>query len=133
MGTRRDDIPAGARLPVVLEVLSPERRYGTITRLAHELVVSRQTIYTMAAKVKAGLEALLTPGQHGPVTQTTTVDANRPAAGHFRMKRMTVVLCECGVSHGPAAPPRRGVPGHLRGTQTCLAEAVRPSEGLGWT
>ena len=91
MGTRRDDIPAGARLPVVLDVLSPGRRFGTVTRLAHELSVSRQTIYTMAAKAKAGLEALLTPGQHGPAAQTTRVDANR-------VKRMTVVLCACGVS-----------------------------------
>ena len=111
MGTRRDDIPAGARLPVVLDVLSPERRFGTVTRLAHELSVSRQTIYTMAAKAKAGLEALLTPGQHGPVAQTTRVDANR-------VKRLTVVLCACGVSQ--------------RGTQTCLAEGLDVNVSLGW-
>ncbi len=111
MGTRRDDIPAWARLPVVMEVLWPERRYGTVTRLAQELAVSRQTIYVMAAKVKAGLEGLLTAGQHGPVVQKMRADVNR-------VKRMTVVLCECGVSQ--------------RGTQKCLAEGLDVSVSLGW-
>jgi hypothetical protein len=82
-----------------------------VTRLAQELAVSRQTIYAMVAKVKAGLEALLTPGQHGPVVQTRKVDTNR-------VKRMTVVLCECGVSQ--------------RGTQKCLAEGLDVSVSLGW-
>jgi len=79
MGTRRDDISAEARLPVVLAILSPDRGHGTVTRLARELAVTRQSIYAMAAKVKVGLEGLLTPGQHGPVAQTAKVDTNGPA------------------------------------------------------
>lgn len=111
MGTRRDDIAAQARLPVVLAVLSAERSYGTVARLARELAVSRQTIYAMTAKAKAGLEALLNPGPHGPVVETAKVDSNR-------VQRMTVVLWECGVSQ--------------RGTQKCLAEGLDVNVSLGW-
>ena len=111
MGARRNDIPAQARLSAVLEILSPERCHWAVTRLAQEMGISRQAIYTMTAKVKAGLEEILSPGPHGPVAQTPQVDANR-------MKRMTVVLCECGVSQ--------------RGTQKCLAEGLDVNVSLGW-
>ena len=111
MGARRNDIPAQARLSAVLEILSPERCHGAVTRVVQEMGISRQAIYTMTAKVKAGLEEILSPGPHGPVAQTPQVDANR-------MKRMTVVLCECGVSQ--------------RGTQKCLAEGLDVKVSLGW-
>ena len=111
MGARRNDIPAQARLSAVLEVLWPERCHGAVTRRAHEMGVSRQTIYAMAAKAQVRLEEMLSPGQHGPVAQTVRADANR-------VKRMTVVLCECGVSQ--------------RGTQKCLAEGLDVNVSLGW-
>jgi hypothetical protein len=111
MGARRNDIPAQARVSAVLEILSPERCHGAVTRRAHEMGISRQTIYAMATKTKARLEEMLTAGQHGPVAQTTGVEVNR-------VKRMTVVLCECGVSQ--------------RGTQKCLAEGLDVNVSLGW-
>ena len=111
MGARRNDIPAQARATAVLEMLSPERCHGAVTRRAQEMGVSRQAIYAMAAKAQARLEEMLSPGQHGPVAQTARIDANR-------VKRMTVVLCECGVSQ--------------RGTQKCLSEGLDVKVSLGW-
>ena len=98
MGTRHDDIPGSQRAQIALAALSPDRRYGTITRLAREHAVSRQTIYALAAAGQAVLEQQLTPGRHGPppVERLLPVDRNR-------LVRSSVVLAEAGVSERDVA------------------------------
>jgi transposase-like protein len=65
MGIRRDDISGNQRTPIVIEAMSPHRPHGTISRLAREHGVSRQTIYQMAAVGRAGLTEALTLGDTG--------------------------------------------------------------------
>jgi len=93
MGIRRDDIPGHQRTPIVLEALSPHRPHGTISRLAREHGVSRQTIYQMAAAGRARLTKALTPGRHGPHPPESTVRVDRN-----RLVRGSVVLTGAGVS-----------------------------------
>jgi hypothetical protein len=111
MAARRDEITGKERLAMGLAILSPERAYGTMTKLSDKWQMSRQALYAMAVKLKDGIETLLSPGPHGPVAETPWVDDNR-------LKRMTVVLCECGVSQ--------------RGTQKCLSEGLDANMSLGW-
>ena len=98
MGNRRDDIPGSQRAQIALAALAPDRPYGTLTRLAREHGVSRQTIYTLAAMGHAVLEQQLTPGRHGPqpVERLLAVDRNR-------LVRSSVVLAEAGVSERDVA------------------------------
>ncbi len=79
MGARRDDMPVQQRMQLALAVLTPQRPHGTITRLAHAVGVSRQTIYTLAARAEQVLRRGLAPGSHGPAlaTHTIQVDPNR--------------------------------------------------------
>lgn len=93
MGSRRDDIPASQRVPMVLAALSPDRPWGRVTQLAREHGVSRQTIYQMAAAGRAVLTQALAPGRHGPHPPETTVDVDRN-----RLVRGSIVLTEAGVS-----------------------------------
>ena len=93
MGTRRDDIPAQQRLPIVVAALSPDRPWGRITQLAREHGLSRQTIYQMAAAGRSQLKRTLTPGRHGPYPPETTVGVDRN-----RLRRASVVLTGVGVS-----------------------------------
>ena len=93
MGIRRDDIPGSQRAPIVIEALSPHRPHGTISRLAREHGVSRQTIYQMAAVGQARLTEALAPGRHGPHPPQTTISVDRN-----RLVRGSVVLTEVGVS-----------------------------------
>ena len=113
MGTRRDDIPGSQRAQIALAALSPERPYGTLTRLAREHVVSRQTIYELAAAGQAVLEQQLTPGRHGPqpVERLLRVDRNR-------LMRSSVVLSEAGVSE--------------RDVAECLAEVLDTRVSTSW-
>ena len=69
------------------------RPHGTMTRLAREYAVSRQTIYAIS---EMGLELLLenmAPGQHGPKPAEKTVLVNRE-----RLVRSAIVLTWAGVS-----------------------------------
>lgn len=93
MGIRRDDISSSQRVPIVIEVLSPQRTWGTVSRLARDHAVSRQTIYQMAAAGRAALASQLGPGAHGPhpAASEVRVDWNRLVRG-------SVILTEVGVS-----------------------------------
>lgn len=113
MGIRRDDIPGSERAQIALAALAPDRTYGTITRLAREHAVSRQTIYDLAAAGQAVLEQHLTPGRHGPqpVEHLLRVDRNR-------LVRSSVVLTEAGVSE--------------RDVAECLAEVLDTHVSASW-
>ena len=113
MGNRRDDIPGSPRAQIALAALSPDRPYGTLTRLAREHGVSRQTIYALATAGQAVLEEQLTPGRHGPqpVERLLPVDRNR-------LVWSSVVLAEAGVSE-------RDVAG-------CLAELLDTRVSTSW-
>lgn len=56
MGTRRDNITGKERVEIAMEVMPSFRPHGTVTRLAREYAVSRQTIYTISGM---GRELLL--------------------------------------------------------------------------
>lgn len=94
-------------------MLAPGRSQGTVTQLSQSYVVSRQTVYNIAAKGHEVLRQGLQPGGHGPhwEEQTIRVDANR-------LRRGSVVLTEVGVS-------QRDVAG-------CLAELLDVTPSLGW-
>ena len=93
VGARRDDITSSQRAQIVFEVLSPCRSWGTVSRLAEEYKVSRQTVYEIAATGNRVLVTGLAPGPHGPqpAEKAIWVDRNRLVRG-------TVALTEAGIS-----------------------------------
>lgn len=113
MGARRDDITSQDRAQIAVAVLSPDRVYGTVSRLAAQHAISRQTVYTLAAQAKQLLEASLAPGGHGPVLTERAVHVDRN-----RLARGVVTLTEVGVSQ--------------RDISHCLAELLDTELSLGW-
>jgi hypothetical protein len=113
MGTRRDDITSDQRAQIAIAMLAPGRSYGTVKQLSQNYVVSRQTLYQLAAKGRQVLQQGMRPGPHGPhwAEQTITVDLNR-------LRRGSVVLTEVGVSQ--------------RDVAVCLGELLDTSPSLGW-
>ncbi len=79
MGARRDDIGGEQRAQIVIEVLSSHRPWGTVSKLAQEHGVTRQTIYDIADAGKRILSEGLESGPHGPqpAEKTVWVDRNR--------------------------------------------------------
>jgi hypothetical protein len=94
-------------------MLAPGRSYGTVKQLSQSYVVSRQTLYQLAAQGRQVLQQGMQPGSHGPHwdEKTMTVDLNR-------LKRGSVVLTEVGVSQ--------------RDVEVCLGELLDTSPSLGW-
>ena len=113
MGARRDDITSQVRTQIAIAVLSPDRLYGTISRLAARHAISRETVYKIAARGKEALLAGLEPRPHGPVLRERTIHVDRD-----RMVRGTVVLTEVGVS-------QRDIP-------LCLEELLDTERSPGW-
>jgi hypothetical protein len=113
VGTRRDDITGEQRAQIVLTMLAPGRSPETVKQLSQSYVVSRQTVYKIAAKGEAVLRQGLQPGPHGPHgdEKRITVDVNR-------LRRGSVVLTEVGVSQ--------------RDVGVCLAELLDTKPSLGW-
>ena len=93
MGARRDDITRSQRTQIAIEVLSPHRPRGVITKLKETHQVSRQAIYGIATKGKRVLLEGLEPGRHGPRPAEQMVKVDRS-----RLVRGSVVLTEAGVS-----------------------------------
>ena len=62
MGARRDDITSSQRMQIAIRVLSPDRPWSTVSRLAEEYAVSRKTIYDISATGERVLMAGLEPG-----------------------------------------------------------------------
>jgi len=98
VGARRDNIIGSERAQIAIEVLSPHRTQGTISRLAEAYGVSRQTIYNIAAAGEQVLTIGLEPGPHGPQPREKTIWIDRN-----RLKRGTIVLTEVGVSQRDVA------------------------------
>jgi transposase-like protein len=113
MGARRDDVTGMQRARIAIEVLSPHRPRGTVSRLARDFEVSRQTIYDIAAAGERLLVEGLVPGPHGPQPAEKTVDVDRD-----RLVRSTVVLTEVGVSQ--------------RDVSFCLEEILDTSLSPSW-
>lgn len=113
MGTRRDDISSEQRAQIAITMLAPGRSPEAAKQLSQSYVVSRQTVYKIAAKGEAVLRQGLQPGPHGPHRdkKTITVDVNR-------LRRGSVVLTEVGVSQ--------------RDVGVCLAELLDTQPSLGW-
>jgi len=93
VGTRRDNITGKERAEIAMEVMPTSRPHGTITRLAREYAVSRQTIYTISGMGRDVLLQNMAPGQHGPKPEEKVVLVNKD-----RLERSTVVLTRAGVS-----------------------------------
>jgi hypothetical protein len=113
MGARRDDITNEARMQIAIEILSSNREYGTLTNLAQQYNVSRQTVYDIADKGQQVLLEGLQPGPHGPQVGGNTVDVNRN-----RLVRGSVVLTEAGISQ--------------RDVCFCLGELLDSEPSLSW-
>ena len=113
MGARRDDITSQERAQIAIAMLSPDRGYGTASRLAAQHAISRQTVYTLAAQANQLLERNLAPGGHGPVLTEKAVHVVQN-----RLARGVVTLTEVGVSQ--------------RDISYCLAELLDTELSLGW-
>jgi hypothetical protein len=113
MGARRDDISGQQRMQLALAVLVPHRPYGTVSRLAHDVGLSRQTLYTIAAAAARVLSTALAPRPHGPQLPASTIQVDRN-----RLLRASVVLTEVGVSQ--------------RDVAFCLAEVLDTPVSVGW-
>ena len=98
MGARRDNITGSRRAQIAVEVLFPHRPWGTVTKLAEEYEISRQTVYEIAAAGERVLTIGLEPGPHGPQPKERTVWVDRN-----RLVRGAVVLTGAGVSQRDAA------------------------------
>jgi hypothetical protein len=83
VGTRRDDITSDQRAQIAITMLVPGRLLGTMSQLAGSYGVSRQTVYTLAAKGQEVLRQGLQPGPHGPQwgDKMIRVNANRLRRG----------------------------------------------------
>jgi hypothetical protein len=94
-------------------MLAPGRSYGTVKQLSQSYVVSRQTLYQLAAKGRQALQQGMQPGPHGPHwdEKSIIVDGNR-------LRRGSVVLTEVGVSQ--------------RDVAVCLDELLDTRPSLGW-
>jgi len=93
VGARRDNITGKERAEIAMEVMPTTRPYGTVTRLAREYAVSRQTIYTLSGMGRDILLQSMAPGQHGPKVEEKVVLVNKD-----RLARSAVVLTWAGVS-----------------------------------
>lgn len=93
MGARRNDITSKQRTQIAIQVLSPGRPWGLVTRLAERHGISRKTVYDIAAVGKRVLMTELEPRGHGPTAAEKAVWVDRN-----RLVRSTVVLTEVGVS-----------------------------------
>jgi hypothetical protein len=93
MGARKDHITGMDRAQIAIETLATYRPYGKVSRLAEKYQVSRQTIYTVAAKGKALLEQGMEPGAHGAVVKRKMVRVDQE-----HVERSTLVLTRFGVS-----------------------------------
>lgn len=101
------------RAQIAVAVLNSKRPRGTITQLAEEYAISRQTVYDIAAAGKRVLLAGLEPGPHGPQPREKTLHVDRN-----RLVRGAVVLSGEGVS-------QRGIP-------RCLAEMLDTDLSPSW-
>jgi hypothetical protein len=113
VGARRDDITSGQRAQIAVEVLYPQREWGTVTKLAEQYNISRQTVYDIADAGEQVLAAGLKPGPHGPQATEKTIRVDRN-----RLTRGVVVLAEAGVSQ--------------RDTVSCLAEMLDTRMSPSW-
>lgn len=113
MGTRRDDITSEQRAQIAIAMLAPGRSQGTVKQLSQSYVVSRQTVYNIAAKGQEVLRQGMQPGPHGPHWDEKTITVNTN-----RLRRGSVVLTEVGVSQ--------------RDVRVCLGELLDTTPSLGW-
>jgi hypothetical protein len=93
VGARRDDITSSQRAQIAIEVLSPRRSWGTVSRLAEQYDISRETVYEIAATGNCVLVRGMQPMPHGPQPTEKVVRVDRN-----RLVRGTVALTEAGVS-----------------------------------
>jgi hypothetical protein len=84
-----------------------------VKQLSQSYVVSRQTVYNIAAKGQEVLWQGMQPGPHGPHWDEKTIRVNAN-----RLRRGSVVLTEVGVSQ--------------RDVEVCLGELLDTTPSLGW-
>ena len=98
---------------MVIDVLASDRPRGTVTKLAQNHAISRQSVYDITAAGREVLLRGLQPGPHGPHLAEPTIWVDRN-----RLIRGSVVLTEAGVSQ--------------RDVSVCLAELLDTQPSLGW-
>ena len=102
VGARRDDITSSERAQIAVEVLYPQRRWGSVTKLAEKYKISRQTVYDIADGGEQVLATGMKPGRHGPQPKekAVRVDRNRLVRGVVVLARAGVRACENIVGRG---------------------------------
>jgi len=85
-------MPLEDRIAIATQMLSPERKYGQATELAHTHGVSRQDVYYIAGRAHTALEVALLP-RSGPAPAGNTLTVTP-----IRLERAVVTLGLLGVS-----------------------------------
>jgi len=89
---KRSQMPLEDRIAIATQMLSPERKYGQATELAHTHGVSRQDVYYIAGKAHTALEVALLP-RSGPAPAGNTLTVTR-----IRLERAVVTMGLLGMS-----------------------------------
>jgi len=110
---RRDDIVAVERAQIAIEMMSPNRTWGSVTQLAKAQRLSRQTLYDMATKGRDALVQAMSPEPHGPQPRQHNIVVTKN-----QLQRGVLALSEQGVSQ--------------RGVKVCLSEMLDTNVSLGW-
>lgn len=113
MAARRDDIVSADRVQIAIAMMSPDRRRGSVSRMAEMYDLSRQALYDIGAKGKAVLRQALTPERHGAQAREAAVLVTKA-----RLQRSVLTLSEVGVSQ--------------RDVTQCVAEMLDTRISLGW-
>ena len=95
-------------MQMVIDVLASDRPRGTVTKLAQNHAISRQSVYDITAAGREVLLRGLQPGPHGPHLAEPTIRVDRN-----RLIRGSVVLTEAGVSQRDVSVwPNCWIPNH---------------------
>jgi hypothetical protein len=113
MPFRLEHITLAERVELGCACLLAAGQYGLVTALAAQLGTSRQFLYTLRARARAGLEAALAPGPPGRPSVDARVPVDRTA-----VDRAVLVLSQ--VAHAS-----------VRGIQECLGEILGVERSVG--
>ena len=113
MAARRNDIVTEQRVQIAIEMMSPQRAWGTVQQLAKRYKLSRQALYELAAKAQNILQQEMAAGRHGPAVREHTIRVDKN-----RLQRGVLTLTENEVSQ--------------RDVVACLAELLDTSVSVGW-
>lgn len=140
MSFQRDDITIEERMRIVTTILSQPHQYGLVTQLAREHDLSRESVYTLLQRGRAGLADGLRarPPGHPPLSVPLVVDQNRldraivtfTLAGHASLEGVQGCLAEVfdlhrSIGYISGVLDRAGAAAHTGLAQLCPPRPVR--------